>query len=89
MGAPTSPFYSFLCTLISAVFSVEDSIKYIADQSHRESEHKKATLRSVLEKQHLVKEKTQVNLLAHKTAVAAERLQKQQSLEKQQSLQAS
>ncbi|KAI6233402.1 Raw [Aphelenchoides fujianensis] len=50
--------------------NVEDAIKHIAVVSRREND-KKAVLRSLVEKQHLVKEKTQANLLAHRSAVIA------------------
>uniref|UniRef100_A0A7E4VQF9 Uncharacterized protein n=1 Tax=Panagrellus redivivus TaxID=6233 RepID=A0A7E4VQF9_PANRE len=41
---------------------VEEAIKHIGDQSRRDTEHK-ALLRQIVEKQHLVKERTRDQLL--------------------------
>jgi len=55
---------------------VEEAIKHIADQNRREGDgqevNKRAALRQIMEKQHLVKERTQLNLLAHLKSLQSE-----------------
>lgn len=56
--------------IINSICRVDEAIKHIATLSQKDSD-KKAPLRNVVEKQYLVKEKTQTNLLAHRSAVIA------------------
>uniref|UniRef100_A0A915EM57 Uncharacterized protein n=1 Tax=Ditylenchus dipsaci TaxID=166011 RepID=A0A915EM57_9BILA len=56
---------------------VEDAIKHIADKSRQDNENKNSglRLRQIVEKQHLVKEHTRVNLLKHMQGLEDEKKQ--------------